>query len=613
MIVCLGWSLLHFLWQGTLVALLLAACRPALRQASAQARYLAGCVALLAMLAWPLATFAWLWAHSLPRDAALTTAVVGPGAWPEPALLAITRASGLASASDTERGLTVLVGLWGLGVMVLGLRTLGAWVLLARLRRMERTAVPATLLAALARLRARLEVSTPVRLYQSASVQVPTVLGWLRPMILLPVRVVSALSQEQLEAILAHELAHVRRHDYLVNLAQAVVETLLFYHPAVWWVSGGLRLEREHCCDDLAVACEGGNALRYARALVELEALRPDGSPLVLAATGGDLAARIRRLLGVPVEPGASGRTPALGLAGVALIAVFTAAALRAGNAPVFSATQATTAAAPEAPAMPALPATPTIAFTREQVITLARAGVTPEYVAELTALGYAGLEVEQLVTLRAHGIEPDEIRALTQAGYRNLKVEELVALRQQGVSADYVAELRQQGLADLSLSDLLALRRQGVDGDYVASLARVGYRGLPVAQLIQLRQQGLTGEYIGALQALGYTELSLGRWLALRQHGVSADDVRALAAVGYPGLSVTMLLAIKKHGVTADYVRELRDVGYKDLPVAQLLEWRARGLTAERLPARRQKPKAFDLDGLLQLPWLRNEPEPEC
>src|SRR4030095_13888079 len=112
-----------------------------------------------------------------------------------------------------------------------------------------------------------------VHVVESIAVEVPTVIGWMRPVILLPVAAVAALTPAQVEAILAHELAHIRRHDYAVNLLQTTAETLLFYHPAVWWISKRIRAEREHCCDDVAVrVC--GDAVSYAHALAELEAWR---------------------------------------------------------------------------------------------------------------------------------------------------------------------------------------------------------------------------------------------------------------------------------------------------------------------------------------------------
>jgi hypothetical protein len=157
----------------------------------------------------------------------------------------------------------------------------------------------------LARLARQLHITRAVALAESTRVDVPTVIGWLSPLVLLPVSAIAALSPAQLEAILAHELAHIRRHDYLVNLLQTLVETLLFYHPAVWWVSRRIRIEREHCCDDLAVTlC--GDPVAYVNALADLESLRSTAAPfrradhIAMAATGGSLLHRVRRLLGTP-------------------------------------------------------------------------------------------------------------------------------------------------------------------------------------------------------------------------------------------------------------------------------------------------------------------------
>src|SRR5262249_62123234 len=121
--------------------------------------------------------------------------------------------------------------------------------------------------------------------------------GWLHPVILLPASTLTGLSPGQIESILAHELAHIRRHDYLVNLLQSLVETLLFYHPGVWWVSRRIREERELCCDDLAVGVVGGPVL-YAEALCRLERARGEAAALAVAASGGSLLARITRLVG---------------------------------------------------------------------------------------------------------------------------------------------------------------------------------------------------------------------------------------------------------------------------------------------------------------------------
>ncbi len=162
-------------------------------------------------------------------------------------------------------------------------------------------------------LAARLDLTRTVRLLESTRLQVPVVVGWLRPVLLVPTAVLGGLSPQQLEAVIAHELAHIRRHDYLVNLLQSAVETLLFYHPAVWWVSSAVRTEREHCCDDLAVvAC--GDAVLYARALTAIETLRHEEMGVAMAVTGSPLLARVRRLLGAkpPTTAASSGWIVAL-------------------------------------------------------------------------------------------------------------------------------------------------------------------------------------------------------------------------------------------------------------------------------------------------------------
>src|SRR5262249_24799390 len=148
----------------------------------------------------------------------------------------------------------------------------------------------------------------------------PAVVGWLRPVVLVPAAALAGLPPEQLEALLIHELAHIRRHDYLVNVLQGVVEALLFYHPAVWWVSGHIRTEREFCCADIVVGVNG-DVLTYARALAEMESFRPAHPGVAMAANSGSLIRRIGRLLAPEERPEA--RT--FSGAGVAMSAILVA------------------------------------------------------------------------------------------------------------------------------------------------------------------------------------------------------------------------------------------------------------------------------------------------
>ena len=149
-------------------------------------------------------------------------------------------------------------------------------------------------------------------------------------MVLLPASALTGLSVAEIELILAHELAHVKRHDWLVNLAQTVIESLLFYHPGMWWVSSQIRKERENCCDDMAVIW--GSRTVYAQALTRLEEQRTARPAAVLAATGGSLLGRVRRLLGRPANECGHGYATAWlpGLATIGFVAAALAMNLRA-------------------------------------------------------------------------------------------------------------------------------------------------------------------------------------------------------------------------------------------------------------------------------------------
>ncbi len=291
-----GWTFLHFLWQGALVAIILACVLALLSRRSAQPRYLAACVALVLMTILPLITFARILATGNSADTLLisipvSATVIGQGIVNPPEPLAYRIAAAL------DRSMPGLLVVWLAGVVLLFVRLSIGLTIAQRMMSAATQPPPGDLLLTFDRLARRIEVTRPIRLLRSALVEVPTVIGWLRPVVLIPFACLSGLSLNQIEAILAHELAHIRRRDYLVNVLQSVVEALLFYHPAVWWVSSHIRREREHCCDDLAVQYTG-DALTYARALSLLEELRSAQPAIALGAHGGILTMRIKRLLG---------------------------------------------------------------------------------------------------------------------------------------------------------------------------------------------------------------------------------------------------------------------------------------------------------------------------
>ena len=324
----IGRALLQFVWQGAAIGALSALALAALRRSAADVRYVVATIGLSMMLTMPVVGAVQSWRVLDRVEAARRSELSGsasPGAPRMPIVaegstreqpVARAEPSSAASTRRLDSWIPVLLLSWFCGVALLTLRLASGWVWLQRVKSNGTSPVPPALEARAERVRRRLHISRGVRLLESTRLDVPTVIGWLKPVVLLPVSAMSALAPAQLEAIIAHEFAHIRRHDYLVNLLQTLVETLLFYHPAVWWLSRQIRIERENCCDDLAVSlC--GDPVTYARALADLEELR-GGAGLALAATGGPLVQRVRRLVGAPSH---AGRGPGW-LAGTAAVLV---------------------------------------------------------------------------------------------------------------------------------------------------------------------------------------------------------------------------------------------------------------------------------------------------
>ena len=282
-------ALIDFAWQGVVVACLLWITLLILRNRSAHARYLAASGALLTMLALPLLT-------ALISFEGANHPVVPASA--VPAVLVsyhVAPTSGAAIPWLLALQAWALPA-WSLGVLLFSFRlTFGCWQLSMLKRRGIQA--PESVRAMVDNLAARMGLPHTVRVLMSTLTDAPSVVGFLRPIILLPVSSLSGLSPLQLEAILAHELAHILRYDALVNALQIFVETLLFYHPAVWWASARIRHERELCCDDLALDC-CRDVLCYARALTALEKLRGSPAALAVGSTGGSLLYRIRRITG---------------------------------------------------------------------------------------------------------------------------------------------------------------------------------------------------------------------------------------------------------------------------------------------------------------------------
>lgn len=298
----LAWTLVHFLWQGAVIGFVTLVLMRSSRLP--WTRYAIGVGALVLMLISPIVTLLVQLSVSIVAGVGISLAsALGSTAGVSLSSVA-TDAGGALASRMPDVLFAAIVGVWLAGVGVFGLRLAGGWIVARRLARQAVRPAAAEIQRLAVAVAERLGVRRAVTVLESSLVAVPVMVGWLKPVIVLPAAALAGLTPDQLESLIAHELAHVRRHDFLVNLLQSIVEALLFYHPAVWWVSRRVRMERERCCDDVTVGvCD---RLVYAEALKELAAMA--APRFALAATDGDLLSRIRRVLGHADDE--TGRSP---------------------------------------------------------------------------------------------------------------------------------------------------------------------------------------------------------------------------------------------------------------------------------------------------------------
>ena len=616
-----GWALVHFLWQGTLVALGLAAALSLLRSRSAAMRYTVSAGALALLPALLVATALRSYSDSAPAAPVARAEAAAPEA---PASFVLDTSGEIPASAPGLRELLQpyvpsLFSVWLAGVALLSIWHLGGWTQARRLTRVGTRPVEERWEQALLRLRSRLGIDRAVEILESSSVPVPAVVGWLKPVILVPASAFAGLTPQQLEAVLAHELAHVRRHDYLVNLLQAAVETLLFYHPAVWWVSRQVRQERECCCDDLAVAvC--GERLDYVRALAALEGLRTPR--LALGADGGSLLLRIRRIAGV--QEGNS--RPVAWMAGALTLALLAAGAIFHEGARASLPLQIQVAGpvlqAPQPPPQPPLsptgerigpaapPAPSALLAQGPAAAPKAPSASAPHGNTGQWTAGRLGDGKIQLTMTYEH---PDEGRVFQGTWYRESDFHGLGSgqdvrfelRREAGTfsfigrfdgtgrgskgsgsftfqgSPSYVKEMASLGYK-VEAKNLFNLALFDVSRQFVSELRQLGYDDLSLEKLVEFRIHGVSPEFIRGLAEVGLRDLPANRLVEFRIHGVSAELVRALSEAGHENLSPDKLVSLKIHGATPEFAREMAELGYGDVPLDRLVEFRIHGVSPE-------------------------------
>jgi beta-lactamase regulating signal transducer with metallopeptidase domain len=641
----LGWTLLHFVWQGAGLAALLALAMSVCREA--QTRYALAVATLVLMIAAPVGTFLWLnhdfgpavqsgarggltWAGTSARNATALSGSVAPGT--------------AAFQAKQSTAMLWLVEAWFLGVLLLSLRTAGGLLVIARMRRKEIRPLTSELYEKCLSLQKKMRLDRLILYCECRRLDAPAVLGWFRPVVLLPVRALTGLTEEQIQVVIAHELAHIRRLDALINFFQIAVETLLFYHPAVWWVSHRIRVEREVCCDDEALAvC--GDAVNYARALTLMEEWRTAPS-MMMAANRGPLAERILRLLRL----NSSSRR----VAGLGVGLVFLATALLVGhallgvaqaslNTGLFSKQEsardtaiivkpagitdsqqgkqasepsAGPAQQPAAKPQPGREQAPSANdenkkqsyidgieaagfkdLSADELIAMKVQGITPEYIKGIRELGFQPT-VDELIGIKVQGITPDYIRD-TKTFYPKVSVDELIGMKVQGITPAYIKGVRDLGFQP-SVDELIGIKVQGITPDYIREMKGF-YSNISVDELIGMKVQGIMPQYVRGMKDLGL-RAAPDDLIGMKVQGITPDYVRQMQALGLkPGTD--QLIGMKVQGITPEYVKSMQAEGFKNLDCDALIGAKVQGITPEFIEkARKHGFQNLTLDKLMAL-----------
>ena len=354
-----------------------------------------------------------------------------------------------------------LVEAWLLGVAFFSLRSAGGFLLLERERRRQSSVVSERVLEICYTLQDQFGLNRAIDYCECKWLQAPAVIGWFRPVVFLPVTALTGLSEEQLQVVIAHELAHIQRFDPFVNVFQVCVETLLFYHPAVWWLNKRIRAEREHCCDDMAVAlC--GNAVEYARALTLMEEWR-SAPVFAMAANRGPLTERIVRVLGL--------KTLGAGMRGIGLTGsiLCLTAALVAGNALLGIAhppgraarnccaagsgeTRSCTPRRAQSICSTAAAKPSAGSYAKQWRSTAASSSASASYIDAMKAAGLTDLTVDQLIALKTQDVTPEYVEELQELGLQP-DANTMIAMRVQDMTPEYVRDCATQALIPIRTS----------------------------------------------------------------------------------------------------------------------------------------------------------------
>ena len=431
---------------------------------------------------------------------------------------------------------------------------------LRRLRHRARVLQDETWLKALARAQDRMDFKEGTALLVSTDIKSPVSWGLVRPIILLDPAAVKDV--DRAEAIIAHELAHVVRMDWIKMILARMVVAVFWFNPLVWRLASEAHHLREESADD-AVLRAAVSQKTYASLLVDV--VRHQQAAAMTPAHGvapgaGSLKRRVMRILddarprNTASKAWATASFAALGLVLVPLAMVTPVEAQSAAPRAQNTASQPTISADASTSAR----AQPTV----DEIVEMRIHGVSPAWIAGLEDAypGLADLTYDQLVELRIHGVDAEFLRSLSALGFAEPRFSEIRDAAIHGVSSGYVESLAEAGYTDLSLSELARLRIHGVSPSLIAGLAEAGYNDLSISELREAGIHGLTPEYVTTMKRMWTEDLAFNDLIQFRIHGVSTDFVEAFRQVGYRNLTPDEAVRLRIHGINANDVTPLGD-----------------------------------------------------
>ena len=649
-----SWALIHSLWQGALVGILLTIALIILRNKKATVRYVVSCLALLSIVILFVGTVVYLKAD--PRNPADIQALQSGG---EESSSSVIYRNGGAAVVDNypytqeENSLTILqkftaqipniFHFWMIGVLLISIYQYVGWHKTRRLIRVGTQPLTPVWQARINRLCNSIGIKYQVHMLKSALVRIPCVVGWLKPVILLPAQVLTGLDEDQLEMIIIHELAHVRRLDCLINYLQVAVETVLYFNPAVWWVSRQIRTERELCCDDMAVKISG-NTVLYAKALFNLEGMRQVEPALAMRIDGStSLLDRIRRLGGQRMQSNNS--SSIFKFCGI--IAMIILLTMGAGSISGYTEPDQVSYAAASSDDEDNGSYSgqyegtwklrgdedglylrlkfrqdghqTTFGFYQEEmndIITkkdgeyfiVREAGKflledfdkalngpnegsgdcvflpNTKYANALKDMGFEVEDASDVMELAIHDIGLDYAREIKASGYSDITLNRLIEFHIHDVTPEYIAHLKEVGQDNIPANKIVNMKIHDVEPEYIMEFKNMGLTDLDFDDLIKMSIHDIDPAFIKQFADYGYTDLSVDDLVKLSIQDVDPAYIKSFEKFNLGHLDIDDLVKLSIHDVDPAYIQAYVDMGYKDMDIDDLVRLSIHDVTPEYL-----------------------------